>query len=116
MAHIWVSWQLPIFFLLQRFYFGVGVTIGWVSGLIFGSTLSCWLEKQSKWSLMPAIFWHGTFDFFTAGDRIINNVPAIISTLAMVSNTLLRTISLEMTGYCKKTQPNQIFYYVPSPL
>ena len=63
---------------------GLGGTIGWLFGLILGSLLLGWLVKQAQWNLLPVILWHGTFNFFTAGDRIDAMYPAIISTLVMI--------------------------------
>ena len=83
---IWATWHLPIFFYDKDFMaFGLGGTIGWVVGLMFGSVLLGWLVKQSKGILWPVIFWHATFNFFTAGDRLGFPVPAFVSTMVMIS-------------------------------
>ena len=85
-ALVWAPWHLPIFFYDKDFLaFGIGGTIGWVVGLMFGSVLLGWLVKQSKWCLWPVIFWHATFNLFTAGDRIGSTVPAIVSSLVMIA-------------------------------
>jgi membrane protease YdiL (CAAX protease family) len=84
-ALIWALWHLPIFFYDKDFIsMGVGGTIGWLVGLIFGSLLLGWLVKQSKWNLLPVILWHGTFNFFTASDKINPLYPAVMSTLVIV--------------------------------
>lgn len=82
---IWASWHLPLFFYDKDFMsYGMGGTVGWVVGLMFGSVMLAWLAKQSKWILWPVIFWHGTFNLFTAGDRTGYSFAAIVSTLVMV--------------------------------
>jgi uncharacterized protein len=84
-ALIWATWHLPIFLYDKDFMaYGLGGTIGWVVGLMFGSVLLGWLVKRSQWILWPVIFWHGTFNLFTAGDRIGSTVPAFVSTLVLV--------------------------------
>jgi len=85
-ALVWAPWHLPIFFYDKDFMaFGLGGTIGWVVGLMFGSVLLGWLVKQSKWILWPVIFWHATFNLFTAGDRLGFIVPAFVSTMVMIA-------------------------------
>jgi len=84
-ALIWASWHLPIFFYDKDLAnMGVGGTIGWLVGLIFGSLLLGWLAKQAKWSLLPVILWHGTFNFFSASDKINYLYPAVTSTLVII--------------------------------
>ena len=61
-----------------------GETIGWLIGLIFGSLILGWLVKQSSWNLWPVILWHGSFNFFTASDRIGYVYPAVMSTLVIL--------------------------------
>jgi preprotein translocase subunit SecE len=63
---------------------GLGGTIGWLVGLIFGSLLLGWLVKQANWNLLPVILWHGTFNFFSASDKIDYLYPTIISTLVII--------------------------------
>ena len=84
-ALIWALWHLPIFFYDKDFIsMGIGGTIGWLVGLIFGSLLLGWLVKQANWNLLPLILWHGTFNFFSASDKIDYLYPAIISTLVII--------------------------------
>lgn len=84
-ALIWAPWHLPIFFYDKDFQaMGVGGTVGWVVGLIFGSFLLGWLVKRSDWSLWAVILWHGTFNLFTTSDSIHSAYPATISTLVIV--------------------------------
>jgi hypothetical protein len=60
-------------------------TIGWIVGLVFGSLLLGWLVKQSKFSLWPAILWHGTFNFFTTSDRINPLFPGLMSFMVIIT-------------------------------
>jgi membrane protease YdiL (CAAX protease family) len=84
-ALIWASWHLPIFFYDKDFIsMGLGGIIGWLVGLVAGSLLLGWLVKQSNWNLLPVILWHGTFNFFTAGDKIDYLYPAIMSSLVIL--------------------------------
>ncbi len=84
-ALIWAPWHLPIFFYDKDFIaMGIGGSIGWVVGLIFGSLLLGWLVKQSKWSLWPVILWHGTFNLFTTSDKINSLYPAIMSIMVII--------------------------------
>jgi membrane protease YdiL (CAAX protease family) len=84
-ALIWATWHLPIFFYDKDFMgMGVGGTIGWLVGLIFGSLLLGWLVKQAHGILLPVILWHGTFNFFTSGDKIDDAYPAVMSTLTII--------------------------------
>jgi membrane protease YdiL (CAAX protease family) len=81
---VWITWL---------FFFGFGEESGW-RGLLFPelnkkynglvSAMLAWLVKQSKWNLWSVIFWHGTFNLFTAGDRVGYSFAAIVSTLVMV--------------------------------
>ena len=84
-ALIWAFWHLPIFFYDKDFIsMGIGGTIGWLVGLICGSLLLGWLVKQANWILLPVILWHGTFNFFTASDKIGYLYPAIMSSLVII--------------------------------
>ena len=84
-ALIWAPWHLPIFFYDKDFIaMGVGGSIGWVVGLIFGSLLLGWLAKQSNWSLWPVILWHGTFNLFTTSDKINPMYPALMSMMVIM--------------------------------
>lgn len=83
---VWATWHLPVFFYDKDFMaLGIGGTIGWVIGLMFGSVLLSWLAKHSKWILWPVILWHGTFNLFTASDGIDSVFPALVSTLVMIN-------------------------------
>src|ERR1039458_5269494 len=62
----------------------LGETIGWLIGLIFGSLILGRLVKQSSWNLWLVILWHGSFNFFTASDRIGYVYPAVMSTLVIL--------------------------------
>jgi membrane protease YdiL (CAAX protease family) len=84
-AFIWAAWHLPIFLYDKDLgSMSFGGTIGWLIGLIFGSLILGWLVKQSSWNLWPVILWHGTFNFFTASDRIGYAYPALMSTLVIL--------------------------------
>jgi membrane protease YdiL (CAAX protease family) len=84
-ALVWAPWHLPVFFYDKDLgNMGLGGIIGWVVGLTFGSVLLGWLVKQSKWTLLPVILWHGTFNFFTTSDQLDFLIPSIMSTLVMV--------------------------------
>ncbi len=86
-ALIWAAWHLPIFFYDKDFQaMGLGGSIGWLVGLIFGSLLLGWLVKQSDWNLWPVILWHGTFNLFTASDLIHPLFPGVISALVIVAS------------------------------
>lgn len=105
-ALIWVLWHLPIFFydkdLSMMGWFG---TLGWVVGLVFGSLLLGWLVKQSDFSLWAVILWHGTFNFFTASDRINPIYPGLVSTLVIVAALwIARRYGADLTGDQKKKQ------------
>jgi len=85
-AFIWAPWHLPLFFYDKDFSamrpFGI---IGWLVGLVFGSLLLGWLVKQARYVLWPVVLWHGTFNFFTAGDRINPMVPGFMSALVIIT-------------------------------
>jgi membrane protease YdiL (CAAX protease family) len=84
-AFIWAAWNLPIFLFDKDLgNMSFGGTIGWLIGLIFGSLILGWLVKQSSWNLWPVILWHGSFNFFTASDRIGYVYPAVMSTLVIL--------------------------------
>ena len=84
-AFIWAAWHLPIFLYDKDLgSMSFGGTIGWLIGLIFGSLILGWLVKQSSWNLWPVILWHGSFNFFTASDRIGYAYPALMSTLVIL--------------------------------
>ncbi len=84
-AFVWAPWHLPVFFYDKDFNsMGIFGILGWAVGLVFGSLLLGWLVKQSKWSLLPAILWHGTFNFFTTGDRMNALFPGAMSALVIV--------------------------------
>jgi len=88
-ANLWLNSKVPTantfsIWLICFFFYGIGEEIGWVLGLIFGSLLLGWLVKQSDWNLWPETLWHGTFNFFTAGDKKSKMAPAIMSSILMV--------------------------------
>lgn len=56
---------------------------GWAVGIVFGSLLLGWLVKQAKFNLWPVILWHGTFNFFTASDRINPLYPGLMSAMVI---------------------------------
>lgn len=84
-ALIWAPWHLPLFFFDKDFYeMGAFAILGWVTGLVFGSLLLGWLVKKAHWNLWPVILWHGTFNFFTTGDRLSALIPAVMSMLVIL--------------------------------
>lgn len=84
-AFVWAPWHLPVFFYDKDLSaMGVFEIVGWVTGLIFGSLLLGWLVKQSRWSLLPVILWHGTFNFFTTSDRINSLFSPAMSAMVIV--------------------------------
>lgn len=83
-AFIWIPWHLPVFFYDKDFRTmgGFGAA-GWAVGIVFGSLLLGWLVKQAKFNLWPVILWHGTFNFFTASDRINPLYPGLMSAMVI---------------------------------
>lgn len=64
----WAGWHLPLFFFDPSFRDLVGFTmVGWFIGLMSGSLLLSWLTVNAKWSIVPAILWHGAFDTVVSG-------------------------------------------------
>ncbi len=84
-ALIWATWHLPLLFYDKNFIsMGIGGTIGWLIGLIFGSLLLGWLTKQSNWSLWPAILFHGTFNLFTTSENLNPLLPALMRMMVII--------------------------------
>ena len=84
-SFIWAGWHLPIFFYDNNFQaVGLMGLIGWLIGLIFGSFILSWLTVNAEWNLWPAILWHATFNFFTAGDKISPLYPALTTMMVII--------------------------------
>jgi membrane protease YdiL (CAAX protease family) len=84
-AFIWAGWHLPIFFYDNNFQeMGLIGVFGWLIGLIVGSYILGWLTVNADWNLWPAILWHATFNFFTAGDKISPLYPALITMMVII--------------------------------
>ncbi|RCW51620.1 CPBP family intramembrane glutamic endopeptidase [Halanaerobium sp. ST460_2HS_T2] len=89
-AFIWVFWHLPLFLYDQDFKcMGLGGLAGWFIGLLFGALILAWLTYKAAFSLWPAILWHGTFNFFTAGDQISFLYPALITMMVIIYGFLI---------------------------
>lgn len=88
-AVIWMLWHLPAF-LFHETYMNMGPgVIGWAVSLCFGSILLAWLCKKSRFSVLPALVWHGGFNLITAGDTSAEMVAAICSVLVIVQGAVL---------------------------
>ena len=84
-AFFWVPWHLPLFFFDPNFStMGVFGAVGWVVSIVFGSLLLGWLTNQAKFSLWSAILWHGTFNFFTASERLNPLLPGLMSAMVII--------------------------------
>lgn len=89
-ALIWAGWHLPIFFYDNNFQvMGLMGLLGWLVGLIVGSFILGWLTVNAEWNLWPAILWHATYNFFTAGDKINPLYPALITMMVIIFGLLL---------------------------
>ncbi|WP_214891467.1 type II CAAX endopeptidase family protein [Exiguobacterium sp. s142] len=81
-ALVWALWHVPVFLYDPDFQdMSVFMIAGWTIGLIFGSFFLGWLTVQADFSIWPAILFHGTFDFLSAGDALPDFIPAISSVL-----------------------------------
>jgi len=81
-AFVWAFWHVPVFLYDPDFQAMSGfIVMGWGIGLLFGSFFLGWLTVQAEGNIWPAILFHGTFDFFSAGDAVPDLVPAVSSAL-----------------------------------
>lgn len=81
-ALVWALWHTPIFFYDPDFQgMSLLMATGWIVGLTFGSFFLGWLTVQADYSIWPAILFHGTFNFLSAGDAVPSLVTAISSAL-----------------------------------
>ncbi|MBD3280674.1 CPBP family intramembrane metalloprotease [Candidatus Dojkabacteria bacterium] len=88
-AIIWAIWHLPMFFYHENFRsMGLGI-IGWIVGIFAGSLILAWLTKKSKYSVLPAIIWHGTFNFFTASSYGDGFVAGAMSGIVIIISIVL---------------------------
>jgi membrane protease YdiL (CAAX protease family) len=64
----WAGWHAPLFVFDPGFreMAGFGM-IGWFVGLMSGSILLSWMTVNAKWSIIPAVLWHGAFDTVASG-------------------------------------------------
>lgn len=87
---IWAIWHLPLFFIIDTFRdLGVGGTVGWVFGLIAGSTFLTWLYRGSGRSILLVALWHIAFNFATATAAATGFVAATVSTLVIIAAVVI---------------------------
>ena len=91
-AQYWALWHLPAFFYDGGIEARGMAIIGWYIGLVFGSILLAWLTRNARWSVIPAIIWHGTFNLTIASDQAEGMIAAIISVMVIVTAIVLRRV------------------------
>lgn len=91
-AQFWALWHLPAFFCDAGIQARGMAIVGWYIGLVFGSVLLAWLTKNAKWSIIPVIVWHGTFNLTVASDQAEGLIASIASALVIVTAIVLRRL------------------------
>lgn len=86
---LWILWHLPAFFFNPNYInIGLGI-IGWAIGLMYGSIILGWICRESNWSIVPVVIWHGGFDLITAGDQSAALIAPVCSMLVILHGIYL---------------------------
>lgn len=102
-ALIWMIWHFPAFFFNPTYLeMGWGI-IGWAIGLSYGSILLAWMTRESRWSIIPVVIWHGGFDLLTASDQSAEIMAMVISLLVIIhgiylSRKLAKEVHIKKNG------------------
>ncbi len=88
-AIVWAFWHLPAFFYNPGFKTMGFAIIGWAVGLLFGSFLLGWISKNTNWSVIGAILFHGTLNTVTASDQAEGLLAGIVSIFVIVLTLLI---------------------------
>jgi len=84
-AFVWAPWHPPLFFFDPNFStMRILGAVGWAVNIVFASFLLGWLVMQARFSLWPAVLWHGTFNFFTASERLDPLLPGLMSAMVIL--------------------------------
>lgn len=82
---LWAGWHLPAFFILPGYRsMGLSMFPGFMLLLIAAAVVYTWLYNGTGGSVLPAILFHGAFNFVTASQAGDGLVAAILSTVVAV--------------------------------
>jgi membrane protease YdiL (CAAX protease family) len=89
---IWGFWHIPIFIYNETFVPAEPGLFGLIFTLLCGSIILSWITKKSKYSVLPAILLHGTFNFFYFSNYSNGFIPMAISLFVIgIGLVLIRT-------------------------
>lgn len=81
----WALWHAPVFFFVDNFQeLGVGMTVGWLVGLVAGSAVLTWVYVYSARSVLAVAVWHGAFNMAVASQASEGLIAAIVTTAVML--------------------------------
>jgi CAAX protease family protein len=84
-AAAWAAWHIPAFFYLPTYeHLGPGALVGFAFGILAGAFLMTWLVQTAGGGTLPAIVWHGLFNFATASAMSAGVPAAVVSTGVML--------------------------------
>lgn len=89
---VWMLWHLPAFFFNPN-YRNMGFAIvGWIISLMYGSILLTWIARESRWSIVPVMVWHGGFDLITSSDQSAQCIAMVASLLVILHGIYLSRV------------------------
>jgi uncharacterized protein len=105
---IWGTWHLPMFWVVGNFRdLGIGGTIGWMVGLLFGSVFLTWLYQSAARSILIVALWHTTYNFTTATDAARGTGAAVSSTVVIVATVAILFLRSSWRSPVRRGEPTQ---------
>jgi len=106
-AQYWALWHLPAFFYSSGIQAEGFAVVGWYIGLMFGSVVLAWLTRNARWSIVPAMIWHGTFNLVAASDQAEGLIAGVVSALVIITAiVLVRTQGKDLLTTAAAAHPN----------